>query len=476
MTTDAGVPGWAAAHVSPEVIASAERALLANAMLSSDAASRIAAELDDDDFHSPTHAAVHRAISALLDDGIDPDFVSVCAALDKAKVRGIDGLWVHDLLDSQTPDPSSINGPLKVVRDASERRRLNVAGARAQQFAQTKDVDVALEALPRVQADLDDVVRHLDGQGAVAVADLTGPLMETLEARESTEPDTEHVGLRTGWQDVDGILLGLRPGQLVTVGARPAVGKTSFGLALAAHAAIDLGVPTLVFSLEMGKDELVEKLLSSRASVTLGDLRDGQLGDHGWAKVARSLPAIEGAPLYLDDSPDLTLQALRARARQHRRRHGIGFVVVDYLQLLTPAKRAENRQADVAEMSRGLKLLAKQLQLPVLVLAQLNRKSEDRPGKRPMLSDLRESGAVEQDSDVVILLFRDTSLAPDDPLSEVAEVIVAKQRSGPTGTARLGYQGYYGRFSDLPSGLSAPPHVGGSDAWHLTEPEQQEAS
>jgi replicative DNA helicase len=256
-------------------------------------------------------------------------------------------------------------------------------------------------------------------------------------------------GVPTGFADLDALTNGLHPSQMVVIAARPAMGKSTLALDFARAAAIRHSMATVLFSLEMGRNEITMRLLSAEARVPLQTMRTGQMNDDDWARLARRMSEVADAPLFIDDSPNMSMMEIRAKCRRLKQRHDLKFVIVDYLQLMSSPKRVENRQQEVSELSRSLKLLAKELELPVVALSQLNRGSEQRTDKRPMLSDLRESGSIEQDSDVVILLHREDQYEKESPRAGEADLIVAKHRNGPTATVTVAFQGHYSRFVDM---------------------------
>jgi replicative DNA helicase len=258
------------------------------------------------------------------------------------------------------------------------------------------------------------------------------------------------IGVPTGFQELDSLTNGLHKGQLVLIAARPALGKSTLALDLARSAAIKNKLPTIVFSLEMGKAEIAMRLLSAETSIPLQKMRKGQIEAKDWTTIASTRGRIESAPLYIVDSPNMTLVEIRAKCRRLKQRIGLQLIVIDYLQLMTSGKRVESRQQEVSEFSRALKLLAKELQVPVVALSQLNRGPEQRADRKPQLSDLRESGSLEQDADLVILLHRESAYERDNPRAGEADLIVAKHRNGPTDTVVVGFQGHYSRFADMP--------------------------
>ncbi|MGZ0218214.1 MAG: replicative DNA helicase, partial [Acidimicrobiales bacterium] len=250
--------------------------------------------------------------------------------------------------------------------------------------------------------------------------------------------------------DLDDLLSGLQPNAFIVVGARPAMGKTAFALNIAAHAAVRDNKPTLIFSLEMGHLELTQRMLCSEANVDAKNMRDGKLTEDDWTRISNGIGRLAEAPMWIDDNPNLTIMEIRAKARRLKSRNGsLGLIVVDYLQLMTGRASAENRQVEVAEISRGLKILARELECPVVGLSQLSRNLEMRQDKRPMLADLRESGSIEQDADVVMFLYRDEVYNPGSDSEGMAEVIVAKHRNGPTGTIQLGFVPRFTSFRNL---------------------------
>jgi replicative DNA helicase len=287
------------------------------------------------------------------------------------------------------------------------------------------------------------------------VADTMKPLTELLYASMDRlerlfDRGETITGVPTGYVDLDERLYGLQPSALVIVGARPAMGKTAFALGMAAHAAVEARVPTLVFSLEMSSDEITNRLLVSEAKVDASRMRNGRLTEPDWPKISQAVARLGEAPLFIDDNPNTTVMEIRAKARRLKARQGgLGLIIVDYLQLMSGGTTAENRQLEVSAISRGLKILARELEVPVVALSQLSRQLESRADKRPVLADLRESGSLEQDADVVLFLYRDEMYNPDSADRGSAEVIVAKHRNGPTGKIQLAFLDHYTRFANM---------------------------
>ncbi|MGH9164308.1 MAG: replicative DNA helicase, partial [Acidimicrobiales bacterium] len=253
----------------------------------------------------------------------------------------------------------------------------------------------------------------------------------------------------TGFTDLDERLAGMQPSNLIIVGARPSTGKTAFALNMAVHAATESNKPVLMFSLEMSHHEIAQRMLCAEARVDATRMRNGRLLETDWPKIQHAIGRLGEAPIFVDDNPNVTLLDIRGRARRLKSREGLGLVVIDYLQLMTGKGRAENRQVEVSEISRGLKILARELEVPVVALSQLSRNVEMRADKRPVLADLRESGSLEQDADVVLFLYRDELYNPESPDRGTAEVIVSKHRNGPTGVTRLAFLEHYTRFANM---------------------------
>jgi replicative DNA helicase len=276
-------------------------------------------------------------------------------------------------------------------------------------------------------------------------------LADSLDRLEALYDRGESItGIPTGYLDLDERLSGLQPSSLVIVGARPSMGKTALALGMASHAAMEARIPVLYFSLEMSHSELTQRLLCSEARVDSSRIRNGRLLESDWPKISHAIGRLGEAPLYIDDNPNLTVMEVRAKARRLKSRLGqLGLVVVDYLQLMSSRNNAENRQVEVSEISRGLKILARELEVPVVALSQLSRNLEMRADKRPVLADLRESGSLEQDADVVMFLYRDELYHPESPDRGTAEIIVSKHRNGPTGSTQLAFLDHYTRFANM---------------------------
>jgi replicative DNA helicase len=319
-------------------------------------------------------------------------------------------------------------------------------GTRIVQLGYTGDGD-ADELVDRAQAEVYGVTEHRVTEDYVALSEIMPGALDEIEAIGSRGGGV--TGVPTGFADLDALTNGLHAGQMIVIAARPAIGKSTLALDFARAAAVKHGMATVMFSLEMSRNEVTMRLLSAEARVSLQHMRTGQMGDEDWTRLARRMSEVVDAPLFIDDSPNMSMMEIRSKCRRLKQRHDLKMVIIDYLQLMSSPRRVENRQQEVSEMSRSLKLLAKEIEVPVIAISQLNRGPEQRTDKRPLLSDLRESGSIEQDSDVVILLHREDYYEHESPRAGEADLIVAKHRNGPTATVTVAFQGHYSRFVDM---------------------------
>jgi len=446
-----GSGGAVSSRVPPHNL-QAEESVLGAALLSRDAIGAVSEQgLRPEDFYRPAHQHIFDAIRALYSTGAPADTITVADELRRAGLLDqIGGTEVLHVLQNATPAISNAAHYARIVQDTALLRRLiHVAGDIAEMaYGEPDDVTKAVdEAESKVFKVAEDRVTDTTQLLSESIKGVMDRLEETF-ARGDTI-----TGTATGYHDLDELLSGLQPSTLNIVGARPAVGKTAFGLGMAVHVAQTTAKPVLVFSLEMGHNELTQRILSSEAKVDSTKMRNGRLSESDWALIGRAIGRLE-VPLFLDDNPRVTVMEIRAKARRLKARHGgLALIVVDYLQLMTGGGNPENRQLEVSEISRNLKILARELEVPIVALSQLSRQLETRSDKRPMLSDLRESGSLEQDADVVMFLYRDEIYNPESPDKGSAEVIVAKHRSGPIGIKRLVYLGQYTRFDNAARGV-----------------------
>jgi len=432
----------------------AEESLLGAMLLSGDAIS-VALELcTADDFYKPTHGNLFAAIGRLFEKGEPVDAVTVTDELR----RTLDPDLVGDpadlvALQGSTPSVANAQHYASIVAELALLRRLVVVAGEISDLAYSAPTDVSA-AVDEAEQKMLDISDRRSADSLAALDDL---LLESFTRIEELANRSETItGTASGYTDLDKILAGLQPASLTIVGARPAMGKTSFALGMLTHVGAVSKKPALLFSLEMSHLELTQRLLASEARVDAQKMKTGRLSESDWQKVSRAMNRLSESPIYIDDNPRLTIMDIRARARRLKKQHGdLGIVLIDYLQLMTSRSNAENRQVEVSEMSRGLKLLARELHCPVVALSQLSRGLEARQDKRPMLSDLRESGSLEQDADVVLFLYRDEVYDAEAPPDRrgLAEVIVAKHRNGPTGMAPLAFLSQYARFDNMGQGL-----------------------
>jgi replicative DNA helicase len=425
----------------------AEESVLGSMLLSKDAIAEVLELLREDDFYRPAHRTVYRSVLELYSHGDAVDAVTVAEDLRRnGALADIGGApFLHTLVAS-VPTAANAGYYARIVKEAGVLRRLIDVGTQIVQlgFETPQDTERAIDIAESL------VYQVAQGRITEDYHSLRDVLTGTLEAIERLHEDHREItGVPTGFPALDRLTSGLQPSNLIIVAARPAVGKSTLGLDVARHASVRAGVPTVVFSLEMSRTELVQRLMCAECTVDMQRLRTGRMEESDWTRLTRSLGKLADAPLYIDDSPGTTMMEIRAKCRRLKQRHGLGLVVVDYLQLMQPSKRFENRQQEVSEISRSLKLLAKELEVPVIAISQLSRQTEARSDRRPMLSDLRESGALEQDSDVVLFIYRDELYDPESPRKGEADLILAKHRNGPTDTVTVTFQGQYSRFAPM---------------------------
>jgi replicative DNA helicase len=430
----------------------AEESLLGAMMLSSTAIADAAGVVTASDFYKPAHAHVFDAVQTLYASGQPVDSVTVADELRRAGLLdAIGGPAVLAQIMASTPATSNAARYAGIVEEYSLLRRLiGVAGEIAELgYSVPDDVTKALDRAESLIYEVNEK-RVTD-----TTKKLSQMLSENLDRLETLVERGEAItGTPTGYLDLDHLLSGLQPSALVVVGARPAMGKTSFALGMVAHAALEARRPVLFFSLEMSNLELSQRLLCAEAKVDSTRVRNGQLQPDDWKKISNAMGRLGDAPIWIDDNPNLTIMEIRAKARRLKSQIGdLGMIVIDYLQLMTGRSSAENRQVEVSELSRGLKILARELETPVVALSQLSRGLEMRADKRPMLADLRESGSIEQDSDVVMFIFREEVYDPKPENAGQAEIIVAKHRSGPTGLVQLAFLPQYTRFANMARGF-----------------------
>lgn len=430
----------------------AEQGVLGAMLLSPNTITDIIEELIPDDFYRPAHQLIYRAILDLFSDNKDVDPVIVAGRLDRnhdlERVGGAP--YLHTLISS-VPTAANARYYAEIVAEKAVLRRLVDAGTRVVQLGyegtEGAEVDVVVDM---AQQEVFAIAQRNVTEDYAILADILQPTMDELDEL-STHGGLAR-GIPTGFIDLDNLTNGLHGGQMIIVGARPGVGKSTLALDFMRSCSIKHNKASVIFSLEMSKSEIVMRLLSAETEIRLSDMRAGRMSDEAWAKLANRVGQISEAPLFIDDSANLTMMEIRSKARRLKQKHDLQMIVVDYLQLMSSGKRVESRQQEVSEFSRQLKLLAKELDVPLVAISQLNRGPESRTDKRPQLADLRESGSLEQDADMVMLLYRPDSQDKDDERAGEADIILAKHRGGPIDTVQVAHQLHYSKFVDMARG------------------------
>lgn len=431
----------------------AEQSVLGGMLLQNDAINRIVEILRPDDFYREAHRKIYQAILELYQINEPADLVTVTNVLKKKGVLEDAGgaAYLSELVD-RVPTTANITSYGKIIREKAIVREL-IQGANSiveKGFDDHGNVDEYLDSAEKI---IFEIAQRKLQQGFYPIKDIVRDSFKAIEhLYEKKELIT---GVPTGYRDFDRITSGLQKSDLIVIAGRPSMGKTAFALNIVEHAAVEIGIPTAVFSLEMSRQQLVQRMLCSRAEVDASKLRGGFLSESDWPKLTRAAGLLSESPVFIDDSPALNVLEIRAKARRLQREHNIGLIVIDYLQLMRSVGRTESREREISEISRSLKALAKELNIPVVSLSQLNRGVEARQDKRPQLSDLRESGAIEQDADVIVFIYRDEMYNPNSADTGKAEIIVGKQRNGPTGRVILAFRKQITRFDDLAQGMDA---------------------
>lgn len=431
----------------------AEQAVLGGLLLENSAWERIGDVLSEDDFYRHDHRLIFRHIVLLLEANKPADVVTVAESLERAgEIGTVGGLSYLGALAQNTPSAANIRRYAEIVRERSVMRRLVEVGTEIADSALNPNGRTASDLLDEAEAKVFHIAEmgNRGRQGFSEIQPLLTQVVERIDELFQRDSATEVTGIPTGFLDLDHMTSGLQPGDLIIVAGRPSMGKTAFSLNVAEHVAIDARLPVAVFSMEMSGVQLVMRMLGSVGKLDQHRVRTGRLKDEDWSRLTYAVGKLNEAPIYIDESAALTALELRARARRlHRQCGRLGLILIDYLQLMSGTGQGENRATEISEISRSLKALAKELDVPVVALSQLNRSLEQRPNKRPVMSDLRESGAIEQDADLILFIYRDEVYNPETPEKGVAEIIIGKQRNGPIGTVRLAFLGEYTRFENL---------------------------
>jgi replicative DNA helicase len=419
-------------------------------MASKEAIANVLEVLQADDFYQPAHVEIYEAIMAIFARGEAPDAVTVADELTRRDtLEAIGGKpAILGLLDAY-PTASSAARYARIVEEHARLRRLVDAGNRVQEigFSIPENVDNAVDEAEEIIYQVADRRMRNDLQ------EIKPLLNESMEEIEKLYERGESItGIASGFHDLDEITSGFQPSNLIIVAARPSMGKSALMSDFALHSALKVNKPVVLFNLEMSRHELVKRFLASDAKVDAQRLAKGSLQEQDWTRLSASLGRLAEAPIFIDDSANVTLMEIRAKCRRLKQKHGLGLVIIDYLQLMQSPSKSENRQQEVSEISRNLKILARELHVPVICASQLNRGVEYRSDKRPLLGDLRESGSIEQDSDVVMFIYRDEVYNPDSEARGEAELIIAKHRNGPTGIVRLAFMNQYTKFASIARG------------------------
>lgn len=431
----------------------AEQSVLGGLLLENEALDKIADLITPSDFYRHDHRVIYEHISRLIEHSKPADIVTVAESLENtAQLSGVGGIAYLGALAQNTPSAANIRRYAEIVRERSVMRLLVEVGSGIAESAFSPQGKSAAELLDSAEAKIFEIAEggQRSTQGFIDIKTLLPQVADRIDQLFQRDNSSDVTGIPTGFTDLDSMTSGFQPGDLIIVAGRPSMGKTAFSLNIAENVALDTGLPVAVFSMEMGATQLAMRMIGSVGRLDQHRMRTGRLEDEDWVRLTTALGKLNDAPMFIDESAGLNALEVRARARRlHRQCGKLGLIVIDYLQLMAATRQGENRATEVSEISRALKALAKELDVPVVALSQLNRGLEQRPNKRPVMSDLRESGAIEQDADVILFIYRDQVYNPDSPDKGTAEIIIGKQRNGPIGTVRLTFLGEHTRFENF---------------------------
>ena len=427
----------------------AEQSLLGGLMLDHKSWDKIADIVSESDFYRKDHRIIFAAIASLAEDANPCDVVTVSEWLDKnGQLEAAGGLEYLASLANETPGAANARAYARILRERSMLRSLISAGNEISGAALATDGRTAAEIVDDAERLVFEIAES-GSRGRSGFKSLKQILPDAVDRIDVLhQSDGDITGISSGFAEFDKLTAGLQPGDLVIVAGRPSMGKTTFAVNMAENAAIGAKVPTAIYSMEMPAQQLAFRMISSLGRVDQTHLRTGKFPDEDWSRINTAVQLMSDAPIFIDDTPGLSPTEIRARARRLQREHGLGLIVVDYLQLMTVPGNKENRATEISEISRSLKALAKELSLPVIALSQLNRSVEQRQDKRPVMSDLRESGAIEQDADVIIFIYREEVYNQETPRKGIADISIAKQRNGPIGDFPLTFVGRYTKFEN----------------------------
>lgn len=425
----------------------AEQSVIGSMIMDRDAITAASEILQPEDFYQHQYGVLFAAMVELYNEGKPVDLVTLQDKL-KEKEVPLELCSIEFIRELVAAVPTSANAKYyaNIVKEKALLRRLIKVseGIANECYINKEPVDVILED---TEKKIFDVVQNKSSGDFVSIKEIVLNSLESIEAAAKNKGNV--TGIPTGFYDLDYKTAGLQPSDLILIAARPSMGKTAFVLNIAEFAAVKSSTTTAIFSLEMSKEQLVKRILSMNSKVDSQAIRSGELKDEDWMKLVESVKTVGNSSLIIDDTPGITISELRSKCRKFKLEHNLGLVIIDYLQLMSGGKKSESRQQEVSDISRALKGLAREISAPIIALSQLSRAVEQRPDKRPMLSDLRESGAIEQDADVVMFIYRDDYYNHDTEEPGVAEIIIGKQRNGPTGTVKLGWQSQLTKFVNL---------------------------
>jgi replicative DNA helicase len=425
----------------------AEQSVLGSMLLDKEAVAAASEVLSGEDFYSDAHKEIYEAILDIYDHGTPVDLVTLAEALrQRGSLEAVGGGTYISDLSMAVPSTANVRYYIRIVEEKAILRRLITASNYIikESYEAAEDLDIIID---HAEKKIFEIAQKKNSRSFESIKTI---LLDTYaKIEELTKNKGKIVGVPTGFHDFDLRTSGLNKSDLILIAARPSMGKTSFAINIAQNAAVRHQIPVAIFSLEMAKDQLAQRMLSSESNIELQKIRTGDLSEQDWIKLVHAATPLSQAPIFIDDTPAVTAMEIRSKARRLKLEHNLGLIVIDYLQLMSGRGKAESRQQEVSEISRSLKALARELQVPVVALSQLSRGPESRQDHRPMLSDLRESGAIEQDADVVVFLYRDEYYNPDSEKKNIAEAIIAKQRNGPTGTVELVWLGQFTKFASL---------------------------
>jgi replicative DNA helicase len=425
----------------------AEQAVLGAILIQSDVLTTVAEMLQPVDFYRTSHQKIYEGMMEVAERGEPVDIVTLTAHLQNlGHLEEIGGVGYLATLANLVPTAANVDYYASIVREKAVVRRLIKVATQiaASGYERTDDVVGLLDDAERR---ISELTNEKVTRGFTPIKDVLLTTFERLEFLYSNKGGV--TGVPSGYPDLDKMTSGFQKSDLIIVAARPSVGKTAFSLNIAQNVAVRAGLPVAIFSLEMAKEQLVSRVLCAEANIDAGRMRTGFLEDDDWPKLTMAVSTLAEAPIFIDDTPGVTVADIRAKSRRLQQEQGLGLILIDYMQLIQGRGRGDNRQQEISEISRTLKLIARELNVPVIALSQLSRSVEQRQDKRPMLSDLRESGSIEQDADIVAFLYRDDYYDPESERKNIIEIIIAKQRNGPTGKVELVFLKNYNKFVSL---------------------------